>query len=246
VFPDAATALRHVLSDKPRVLGVGEIHSKVGAEDVPATLVRFREELLPVLAPHTTDLVIETWRVDGRCGEEAAEVTVQVEVELERPEVVESDIVRLAKQALALGVQPHDLVLACEEYGGLRDAEGEVAYDALLTLLTSKLRALAMEGLETEGASVVLYGGAVHNDLSPSEGLRDYSYGVDVGAAAKGAYVELDLYAPEQLAVSPALVEDAWSPLLDLPALDEGVVLFQRMPGSYVMLLRREGSVVSP
>ena len=78
----------------------------------------------------------------------------------------------------------------------------------------------------------MLYGGAVHNDIVPREGLEAWSYGA--AARAKGAYVELDLYQPEL--VGDALKEPAWAPLLDVTGPDRAI-LYRRSEGSFVMLL---------
>lgn len=236
VFPTAADALRAVLASNPRVLGVGEVHATTDGPAVPTTLSRFTRELLPVLAPHTTDLVIETWRLDGRCGAQEEKVATQVDADAKRPEAAKDDIVLLAEAAVAAGVRPHDLAITCDEYAGLLDANGEVVYASLLTLLSAKLQDYAVRAIDTPDATMVLYGGAVHNDLFPSEALAAYSYGPAVRAKGGAAYVELDLYAPELL--GEAMIEPAWAPLLATTGPDQ-VALYERGDGSYVLLLER-------
>lgn len=243
VFPSTEAALSAVIASAPRVLGVGEIHSSADGPGGASTISRFTDRMLPVLAPTTTDLVIETWVLESACGEAAAAVVAQVQEETKRPEEVKSEIVLLAEKAAALGVRPHDLTLSCAEYDGLRTADGEIAYDALLALLTAKLQDFALRGLQTEDARLVLYGGAVHNDLFPNEALASFSYGAAARAAGGDAYVELDLYGPEQLAAAPALIQDAWAPLLGAVGPDRAL-LYQRGPGSYVLLM--EGAPFTP
>ncbi len=237
-FPTAAAALARVLASNPRVLGVGEVHAKTDGPAGPTTLARFTNELFPVLAPHTTDLVLETWRLDGTCGPQEERVATKVAEDTKRPEATKSELVLLVEAAVKANVRPHDLAISCDEYATLLGPDGEIAYDALLRLLTVKLGAFAQQGFDTKDATVVLYGGAVHNDVAPGEGLAAYSYGA--AAAARGAYVELDLYDPALVRESPALVEDAWAPLLQATGPDH-VLLYQRRPDSFVLLLPEAG-----
>ena len=237
VFPSAGEALKDILAGNPSVIGVGEVHASTDRPGIPSTISRFTEELLPILAPRTTDLVIETWRMESACGAPAEQVVSQVEVETKRPEETKDEIVVLAEKAAALGVRPHDLPVSCAEYPTLLDEQGEVAYDRLLRLLTLKLGAFADAGLDTADASMVLYGGAMHNDVSPGEDLRDYSYGVEARARGGARYVELDLYQPELLVGRETLLEEAWTPLLERAVGPDHAVLYERAPGSYVLFL---------
>ncbi|MFZ5480197.1 MAG: hypothetical protein ACOZNI_25765 [Myxococcota bacterium] len=232
VFPSVAEALAVVLADAPRVIGVGELHATTDGPAVPTTLSRFTRDVLPLLAPRATDLVIETWRLDGRCGAQEEQVVAQVEADTKRPEATKSELVLLVEAAVALNVRPHDLALTCDEYAAVQGPDGNIVYDALLKLLGGKLGEYAARASETPGATVVIYGGAVHNDVTPREGLEPWSYGV--AAAARGSYVELDLYQPEL--VGEAMRE---------PAIEAGlaavgpkqVVLVERGMGSWVLLL---------
>jgi len=60
VFPDLVAAMDVVLAENPHILGIGELHSTTATANVPATLAVFTNELFPLLAPHLTDLVLET------------------------------------------------------------------------------------------------------------------------------------------------------------------------------------------
>lgn len=234
VFPSAAAALEAVLASNPHILGIGELHSTTAGPRVPSTLSVFTAQLFPVLAPHLTDLVLETWRVDGACGAPAAEVTEKVEAETERPPQTKSDLVVLIEAAVATGVRPHDLAFSCPEYQSMHDPAGDVRFGELLRLLTEKLQAFAVLASETPNATMVLYGGAVHNDLFPTAALATYAYGPEVRKRAGVNYVELDLYQPELL--TPTLTEASWAPLLAVTG-PAHVVLYERGPQSFVLLL---------
>lgn len=230
LYHSPAGALAAVLASDPQVLGVGELHPTTDGPTGRSAMAIFTEELLPVLAPHTTDLVLETWRLDGRCGPEEEAVASGVEAQTERPPETRSELVLLVEAALAAGVRPHDLALSCEEYAGLLEGE-ELVMGRLLRILTVKLQDFGEAALATPDATMVLYGGAVHNDRAPAPELAEYSYGP---ALAKGRYVELDLYPPEL--VTGIMREPAWEALLAATGPDR-VVLHERAPGSFVMLL---------
>ena len=234
LFHTAADALAVVLGDNPRILGVGEIHNTTGGPAVTPAIVRFTKDLFPTLAPHTTDLVLETWRLDGTCGAVEERVATEVEEEVERPPEVKDDLVLLVEDAVARKVRPHDLAVSCAEYAALLDPQGDIVMGNLLELLTRKLQDYALQAVDVPDATMVLYGGAVHNDLAPSADLTAYAYAPAVAARDAAVYTELDLYPPEL--VSGVLLEPAWAPLLRLAGPDH-VVLYQRAPHSFVMVL---------
>lgn len=244
VFPSSEAALAEVLASQPRVLGVGEIHASTDRPGLASTLSRFTERFMPVLAPRTTDLVIETWRLDRACGAPAEAIVEQVEEDTKRPEATKDELTLLIERAVALGVKPHDLILTCEEYATLTDEDGEVSYDRLLVMLTEKLSDYAQRGLQMEGASLVLYGGAMHNDLYPDPTLSDYSYGPRARATGGEAYVELDLYDAALLRGREGLIEAAWAPLLDATGPDKAL-LFERGPQSFVLFMEEQAAPAS-
>ena len=60
---------------------------------------------------------------------------------------------------------------------------------------------------------VVVYGGALHNDLYPDPVLARFSYGVAAFRATGGRYRELDLYVPEYLERNSAMQKEPWVPI---------------------------------
>ncbi len=237
--PDELLAVIGALG--PRILGVGELHQVVEGPQGPAAIDWFTDALLPLLAPSATDLVIETWVFEGACGE-VEEVVVEVLPEdTKRPPETEDAIVRLARLARELGVTPHALELSCDDYDSVMGADGEIVYERLLGVLTRELGVYARQGLETPDARVVLYGGAVHNDLHPREALAAYSYATGVAELEAEAYLELDLYPPAMAAVQAGFEEEPWFPLLAVTGPDHAV-LYQRGERSWVLLLPSAGS----
>jgi hypothetical protein len=250
VFPGAGPAVAHVLQDRPRVLGVGEYHQRIGGPTVPSAIKRFTEQMLPVLAPEASDLVVETWVTDGSCGAAEKKVVANVKQTTERPKATENEIVTLALKARAAKVQPHALKVGCADYQQLLGGK-KVDYVKLLEFIGRQLRDTATGAMaERErpapardgGAAavpdrrrlVVLYGGALHNDLYPTAGLESWSYAADL--AKHGRYVEVDLYVPEYVTGDERLAKEAWYPLLKRAGPDR-VIVVERDTGSYIFIL---------
>lgn len=235
VHADVGTAIDRILSSSPRVLAVGEIHATQGGPAVPSTLARFTDDLLPVLAPRLTDVVFETWVVDGQCGGEDVAAADAVQEGTARPEVTESEIARAARRTRELGVSSHALSMSCEDIDAMHH-DGEVDYGALLSMLTDKLGEFADKALALDG-TVLLYGGAIHNDRTPAEGTAKYSY----AHTRKEGLVELDIYVPEILEARTP-IQESWWPLVGSATSTDHVVLIERAPNSFVLLLPRTAS----
>jgi hypothetical protein len=242
VLPTAEAALRSIVQPgegvAPRVIGIGEYHQTQRTAAVRSALSRFAGELLPVLAGHVTDLVIESWAEPGGCDAGAAQASAEVSRDMERPPATENELVTLIERARGLRIRPHLLAFGCGDYRALRGPDGSVDYEALLVAVTTRLRDQALAGIAHEGAVIALYGGALHNDLHPNPGVADFSYAVAVDEAAHGHYVEIDLLVPEYVTGNAALAREPWYPLLDRAGPDH-VLLIERAPRSYVLILPR-------
>jgi hypothetical protein len=213
-FPSAADAVTALLADPGGVVAFGEVHQRNETAGTRSALARFKEEILPVIAPRTAHLVVETWMTRGTCGQAEARVTDDVARTTERPAETESEIGALLRRAKELGIAPHILEITCDEYRSLTGADGKVDYDRLLTITTHHLEVAARQALELPRSPqrplVVFYGGALHNDLYPAPATARYSFGPAVYALARGAYREIDLYVPELADQAPAMRADPW------------------------------------
>jgi hypothetical protein len=253
-LPDEAAALREVLRGGPRILGFGEYHQKKGSAKAASAIQRFAGPLLRSLAPSASDLIVETWVTDGRCGEQEREVTRQVEVTTQRPAETENEVIRLAKQAKALGVQPHGLTVSCKDYKRLLGGGEEVDYEKLLDLITRQLerqaqrvwlaRTKAVVAAAKKAApparAIVLYGGALHNDrFPPVEELRAFSYAAALDKLSGGHFVEVDLYVPEYIAGDADLAKQAWWPIFRRHASKSRLLLIERGERSYILIFRK-------
>jgi hypothetical protein len=200
--PSAAAALTAWLRDAAGVVAFGEVHQDEATKGTRSALARFTEDVLPALAPRASHLIVETWVTTGACGKAETHVTEDIARTTERPAETESEIVRLLRRAKEAGVAPHVLAVTCDEYATLAGARGKgVDYDRLLRLTERHLEAAIEQAVvlpRTPARPLVLvYGGALHNDLYPARSLEPYAFGPAIFALLRGDYREVDLYVPE-------------------------------------------------
>lgn len=235
-----------------------------------SAIARFTDDILPVVAPHASHLIVETWITTGKCGESETRVTEDVARTTERPVETESEIMKLLRRAKQLGVAPHVLDIACDEYErvlrsaappraarrggsgtlpGSRNqkptgADGGVDYDRLLTVTNQHLSRAIQQGLllkRTPGRPlVVIYGGALHNDLYPDATLAKYTFGRAIHAITRGMYREIDLYVPEMVDATPALKTEPWYDAWRRTGAGASDVMIERGPRSAVVVFKRQ------
>jgi hypothetical protein len=212
-FATPGAAVSAFLDGATGVVAFGELHQTAKTAGVRSTLARFTDEVLPAIAPRAAHLIVETWVSRGSCGEPEKRVTEDVARTTERPPQTENEIVRLLRRARELGVAPHVLDVDCHEYATLQVGD-HVDYDRLLKLTRAHLQRAIEQGLAlprpADRPLVLVYGGALHNDLAPAPALGGYSFGPDVDRLTGGAYREVDLYVPELVSALPALRTEPW------------------------------------
>jgi hypothetical protein len=238
--PSVSAALEELLARGPKVVAFGEIHQTTASLRVPSSLKHFSDELLAVVAPRASDLVVETWMTEGKCGKTETTVLAEVKKTTERPKQTEDEVVTLLKRAKAAGVKPHILSVSCKDYQAIYQAKGGVDYDALLRMTSDKLEAGIREVLGKPGRddkrAVVVYGGALHNDLMPAEGLSSYTFGESVSKTVGGKYLEVDLYVPEYVETQKNLRAEPWYRAYKQAARPGQAVLIERRLDSYVIV----------
>jgi hypothetical protein len=239
-FPSVAAAVTTFLGDATGVVAFGELHQTAQTAGLRSTLARFTDEILPVIAPRTAHLIVETWVSNGNCGQAEKQVTAEVARTTERPAETENEIVRLLRRAKELGVAPHVLDVGCAEYRLLVGAGGGLDYDRLLTITGEHLgraigQALALPRPPARPL-VVVYGGALHNDLRPDPTLARYSFGPGIDALTNGAYREIDLYLPELVRTLPALRGEPWYRVWRRARPGPGAVMIRRSARSAIIL----------
>lgn len=244
--PDLLRALDALVTPKTRLIGLGELHSRVDRPSAPSTLAAFTSVILPALPARTSDLILETWTVDPRCGKVAAKATASIQRATQRPEATRSELGLLINASHSRGLRAHAMTVRCEDYEAM-SGSGDDAIIHMLDLTTSELGRLANRALRPSAepprsptpvppSLVVIYGGAMHNDRFPPAGLEPWSYAPAVEGASERTYLEIDLITPELAEGDPKLEAEPWAPLLGA---SPRVVTYQRGERSYVIILPR-------
>ncbi len=232
-FPSTAAAMDALLDEAgpAKVYAVGEYHP-TRATRASSPLSRFTHDILDKLVPRSRHLVVETWIDDG-CAS-GRQVDRGIQETTGRPAGQGIDIEALKMKSALARLQTHGLPMTCIEHGALLDGTGRVDFLRLLELVTEKL-GVAARALVSDKA-VIVYGGALHNDLYPRWPLEDLSYAKGLQKDLGGGVVEIDLVVPEVVAPMPMVRLEDWFPLLGRAA-PENVILWERGPSSYVLIL---------
>ena len=86
---------------------------------------------------------------------------------------------------------------------------------------------------------MLAYGGALHNDLSPSATRESFRYGDALQAFTGGRYVALDLIVRELIKDNEAWRSLPWYGQVDPELHPESYLLLQPAPHSYVLFFPR-------
>ena len=237
-FKSPRAAFEHVVAEAPWVLAIGEYHEVEGAPKVKSAIARFTSDLLPMLKDKAASLIAETWMLNGKCGETEKQAAKEVQKTTQRPKETEDEVTVMLGKAYALGLKNHILILTCDDYRSMLDEKGELDAEKSLKLVRDKVEEKALEvrekeeaALEGKGKMLVLYGGALHNDLVPSERWAPYSFGPRLDREVDHRYIELDLLVPEYVKDDDDLVKEPWfKPALARAARGETVLVSPR-PG---------------
>lgn len=244
VVTSPLAGLQRVLERQPAILAVGEYHEVNGAPKVPSALRRFTRELLPALEGRVTSLVVETWMLNGKCGAAETQATAAVAKTTQRPERTEDEVTTLLDRTYEMGVKNHILMIDCDDYRSMLDDAGSLDAEASLLLVKRKVEAKALEVIEREEGGtaqkvLLLYGGAVHNDLQPLPAWSAYSFGPALARETGGHTVELDLLVPEYVESDDDLLKEPWFAGAMALAKQGKTVLINPHPEVYLLLFAR-------
>ena len=240
-FKTSRAAFERVLERAPIVLAIGEYHELEGGPKVASAIRRFTKEMLPALKGKATSLVVETWMTNGRCGEVEKVAVAEVKKVTKRPDTTEDEVTTLLDASYALGVTNHILALDCDEYRSMLDKDGTLDALKSLLLVRRKVEEKALEVREKKegglpGKMLILYGGAVHNDVKPLEDWEPYSFGPSLSKAIGGGYLELDLVVPEFASGDEDLLKESWfAPALKMAG-TRLTVLVSPQPDVYIVI----------
>ncbi len=236
-----ADAIALILDENPEplVYAIGEYHQTRNAIAATSPLARFTREIVGLLEPRADHLVVEAW-LDASCWGKTAD---QVVAATGRTKTTEMEVLRLMQRSQRLHLQTHTLPMTCIEYDAVVDASGHVDFLLLLELITEKL-AETTRSLLAKDRAVIVYGGALHNDLYPRWPLDSLSYAKSLSDQLGGKVLEIDLVVPEVVAGMSMIRSEPWFPLLGR-ASPHRVLVWQRGPGSYVVILPAQSEEVA-
>jgi hypothetical protein len=243
-YIDARSALTDIiLRENPTVIGFGEFHQSTTTRDIKSALARFEQELMPLIGSASSDLIVETWIPRG-CGQVEADVLEEMETVAQRPKQTENETVQLIRTAEQLGVAPHILDVSCSQYQSLFDTSGEIDYLRMLELVGSLMGDKAAKALAYRQSHpvdgrwrVLLYGGAIHNDLHFNEDWRGCTFGPKLNALGV-KYLAIDLFVPEFIRSSPLVQNEPWYPLFEKNVSADHAVLIEKAPNSYIIIFK--------
>jgi hypothetical protein len=241
-FATPRAAFEHALSKNPRLIALGESHAQKDAPKVKSTTRRFAEELLPGLQGRASDLVIELLTTNGSCGGAVEKDVAERQKPVTEPQAAtnQNQYVTLGAVAKKLGIAPHALVPECDELKAVTQA-GECDIERMLVLIadvTVRETEKLVKSSDPKRA-IVLYGGALHNDLAPRAGREAWSYGPRLTERVSGSYVEIDLIVPDFVKPTPLWQSLPWyTPYVALPPGPE-TILYEPSPSSYVLIFPR-------
>ena len=234
-YDDLASAFAATIADDPLVVAVGEAHAKKGFEWVHTSAKRFKEEVLPLLEGHASDLLLELMAPAQGC-EEAKKGTSAQLAKIGKNQAAEApnEYVALGKAAETLGIKVSQLHPSCAQL-----AEIAKSKSPNLTVLQT-IRALIAHdasqavAAKTDEKMFVIYGGAFHTEPDPPEERREFSFAEPVSKAAKGRYVSVHIFVREYIDQTWDIWQ--WYPQFDASQHRDKVVLLHPKPQHYVIV----------
>jgi hypothetical protein len=240
--------MRAVLASDPLVLAVGETHALRGAR-APSAARQFAKEILPMLEGRASDLLVELMMPPSGCADASAKARAEQEpITSRQAEGDQGDYVAMGERARTLGIVPDMLRPTCADMEAIGAAGDETVDVSLRTIArltaTQAARLVARDARSSVDREkvVVIYGGALHNDLPPPAGSSlvrpEWSYAPAVDAVAGGRLIALDLIVPEYIGDDATWRSLPWWPHFDRRRQAGKVTLFRTGERSYTLILR--------
>lgn len=226
-FATTRGAIAAILEDvgPQRVYAVGEYHP-TSALVGRSPMAQFVSDVLPLLPAE--DVLLEAWP-DPSCSR-SDPAQQQVAAVAQRP--IETN--PTATTTFGPHHRLYGLSITCIEHSAMLDPRGRVDFLRLLAMVSDKLRDRARD-LLADRKTLVIYGGALHNDLYPQWLLDELSYGHQL-VSQSVPVVEIDLVSPEVVRQVRSLWSQPWFPLVERAASDRAMV-WERGLNSYVVIL---------
>ena len=244
-LPNTTLAIETILAENPtpRVYAIGEYHQSRTAIAKTSPLARFTHEIISLLEPHAKQLVVEAW-LDANC-DSSRQLAHDVAAATGRPASTQMEMLRLVDRGRRSGLAMHALPMTCIEQDSVLDAHGGVDFLLLLEVITMKLHEVTRALVDADpDHAVIVYGGALHNDLYPRWPLETLSYALPLAKELRGGVLEIDLVVPEIVADMSLVRDEPWYPLLGR-ASPSRVLVWKRGPSSYVVILPAQSEAVA-
>lgn len=245
LFQLPGTAMTHVIESDPghgppTILAVGETHALAGTEGLQSTTARFREQLLPRLAAYRA-LVVEALIPPSGCKQREEQVRQETkQVTENQAQANQDEFLELANRAKAQGMTPYPLRLSCEDLATITTSE-QGPIETSMQLIAHKTAERAAALIAAGGKPLLLYGGALHNDVHPLPGRERWSYAAQVGQLQSDSvpvrYVELDVITREFVAARKPWTELPWYQVYMQNCAVDGTLLIQNSERSYTLIL---------
>jgi len=244
-YGSAKDAFLDAVANDPLVLGIGETHAPRGAV-VPSAARRFTDDLLPLLAGHASDLLLELMMPPAGCVDASVEVRAKQQgVTSRQAETNRGEYFEMGERARALGIVPDLLRPSCDDLAAMRGDRGDAidaALETIARLTTSQAKKLVVRDARSDadrGKVVVVYGGALHNDLTPRPEAARWSYAPDLDAIVQGRFVAIDLVVPEFIGDDETWRALPWRAAYDEKRLGGKTTLFRIADRSLVLVFAR-------
>jgi hypothetical protein len=180
---------------------------------------------------------------DG-CVDAVAEVRREQEpVTSRHAEADPDEYVVMGQRAHQLGIVPDMLRPTCGDMDSIQQASAADVIDLSLTTIArlscrQATRLVDRDALSDAdcGKMVVIYGGALHNDLSPPPETARWSYAPQLDAHVGGRFAAIDLVVPEFIGLDSTWASLPWWPHYDKGRLGRKATLFRTAPQSFVLV----------
>jgi hypothetical protein len=209
---------------------------------VASAAKRFTDDLLPLLAGRASDLLVELMIPPRGCVDAVAVVrNKQAPVAQRQAETNQSDYVTMGDRGRALGIVPDALRPTCADMDAIRAAPS--AIDASLESIATMIRIQAQRLVERDersdadrGKLVVIYSGALHNDLAPPPTTARWSYAPELDAYCHGRFIAIDLVVPEFIGEDDTWRSLSWWPHYDRSRMGGKTTLLRTGDRSFVLV----------
>jgi hypothetical protein len=199
--------------------------------------------MLPLLAGRASDLLLELMKPPNGCVDASVAVREsQRAVTSRQAETNQTEYIAMGERARALGIVPDLLRPSCDDLAGM-GGDGGDPVDAALKTIARLTIVQAKRLVERDARSatdqnkiVVVYGGALHNDLPPAPHAEGWSYAPALNAFVDGRFVALDLIVPEFIGDDATWSALPWIGAYDAQRLGGKTTLFRVGEQSFVLI----------